>query len=127
MSVSGYTDEALTELEYAHPPGRPDNGDGWSEVRTKSWHTQSNAAPSASSGFNPNAYRRSTSSANGSSHTFASSVAERSDTSEIRPNGWAKIRAAPRNPPPTLPRGPPMVCWPTESTFAILISTYNNG
>jgi hypothetical protein len=103
MSITGSADESLIGTEYSHPAGHGNaNSDGWSEVRTKSWHTQSNAAPSASSGFNPNAYRRSTNSVAGSSHSFASSVAERSDTSEIRPNGWAKIRAA--------PPAPPMVC-----------------
>jgi DNA repair protein RAD7 len=104
MSINGSTDESLIQTEYAFPArSENSNGDGWSQVHTKSWHTQSNAAPSGSvsSGFNPSAYRRSTTSVAGSSRTFASSVAERSETSEIRPNGWAKIRAAPRNPTPT--------------------------
>jgi hypothetical protein len=114
MSITGSADDSLIGTEYSHPVGHGNaNSDGWSEVRTKSWHTQSNAAPSASSSFNPNAYRRSTKSVAGSSHSFASSVAERSDTSEIRPNGWAKIRAA--------PPGPPMVCFlriaPREEIF----------
>lgn len=99
MSLSGSTDESLINAEYAHPAGHGKNdNDSWSEVRTKSWHTQSNRAPSTNSTFNPNAYRRSATSVAGSSHSFASSVAERSDTSEIRPNGWPKIRAAPRDP-----------------------------
>jgi hypothetical protein len=85
MSLNDSTDDSFIQTEYASA------GDGWSEVRTKSWHTQSNAAPSGStaSSFNPNAYRGS------SARSFASSVAERS---EIRSNAWAKIPAAPRNP-----------------------------
>jgi hypothetical protein len=96
MSINGSTDESLIETEYAFSArGDNSNGDAWSQVRTKSWHTQSNAAPSGSvsSGFNPSAYRHSATSVAGSSHSFASSVAERSVTSEIRSNGWAKIRA----------------------------------
>ncbi|RAQ99979.1 dna repair protein rad7 [Stemphylium lycopersici] len=99
MSISGSTEESLIDAGHAYTAGRGKNDDdSWSEVHTKSWHTQSNRAPSASSAFNPNAYRRSATSVAGSSHSFASSVAERSTTSEIRPNGWSKIRAAPRNP-----------------------------
>ncbi|CAA9960296.1 Stc1 domain containing protein [Pyrenophora teres f. maculata] len=98
MSVSGSADDSLIGTEYAYPAGG--NGDGdFSEPRTKSWHTKSIEVSSASSGFNPNAYgRQSTPSIAGSSQSFASSVAERSDTTEIRSNGWAKIRAAPRAP-----------------------------
>jgi DNA repair protein RAD7 len=104
MSMTGSADESLIDTEYSYTAALgKGNSDGWSEQRTKSWHTKSNAASSTNSGFNPNAYRRSTTSIAGTSHSFASSVAERSDTSEIRPNGWAKIRAA--------PRGPPMVCF----------------
>jgi DNA repair protein RAD7 len=106
MSIAGSADESLIGTEYSYPAGHGEgNTDGWSEVRTKSWHTQSNVAPSASSGFDPNAYRRSATSVAESSHSFASSVAEQSDSSEIRHNGWAKIRAA--------PRGPPVVCFVT--------------
>jgi hypothetical protein len=98
MSVNGSTNESLLETEYAYPGcGVNSNSDTWSEVRTKPWHTQSNAAPSGSvssgSGFNPNAYRRSTTWAAGSAHTFTSGVPRRSNTSEVRPNRWAKIRA----------------------------------
>ncbi|KAF1940690.1 hypothetical protein EJ02DRAFT_349496 [Clathrospora elynae] len=104
MSINGSTDDTLAQFEYAYPPGRFNNG---SEARTKSWHTQSNAAPSASSCFNPNAYGRpSATSVASSSHSFRSSVAERSDASDIRPNGWAKIRAY-RSPSPKLTGGPP--------------------
>lgn len=106
MSMTGSADESLIETEYTYAAaaghGKGNSDGGWSEQRTKSWHTKSNAAPSTSSGFNPNAYRRPASSVTGSAHSFASSVAEYSDTSDVRPNGWAKIRAA--------PRGPPMVC-----------------
>ncbi|KAF1829910.1 hypothetical protein BDW02DRAFT_592267 [Decorospora gaudefroyi] len=94
---------SLIDTDYAYPPAKNGNGDAWGEARTKSWHTQSNGPPSASSSFNPNAYRSSPTSVTGSSRSFASSVAERSDTSEMRSNGWAKIPAAPRN------TGPPMV------------------
>ncbi|KAI1568401.1 Stc1 domain containing protein [Pyrenophora tritici-repentis] len=96
LSMSGSASDSLIDTEYAFPAGRNGDGDS-SEPRTKSWHTKSIEVLSASSGFDPNAYgRRTTPSVSGSSRSFASSVAERSDTTKIRPNGWAKIRAAPR-------------------------------
>lgn len=99
MSLSGSASDSLIGTEYAYPAGGNGDNDGWSDVRTKSWHTKSVDVSSASSGFDPNAYgRRPTPSVSGSSRSFASSVAERSDASEIRPNGWAKIKAAPRAP-----------------------------
>jgi len=99
VSISGSAGESLIGTEYAYPAGNNGDGDGWSGVRTKSWHTKSIELSSASSGFDPHAYgRRSTPSVTGSSHSFASSVAERSDSTETRPSGWAKIKAAPRVP-----------------------------
>ena len=100
MSVSGSANDSLIDTEYAYPAGDNGHGDGHlSEPRTKSWHTNSIGVSSTSSGFNPNAYgRQRTPSVACSSKSFASSVAERSDASEIRPNGWAKIKAAPRAP-----------------------------
>jgi hypothetical protein len=77
-------------------PGVNDEPDQWSEVRAKSWHTNSarSASASANSGFNPNKYGRPSASSNsGTQRTYASSVAERSDESNIRPGGWAKIKA----------------------------------
>ncbi|KAF2131205.1 hypothetical protein P153DRAFT_430422 [Dothidotthia symphoricarpi CBS 119687] len=94
LSVSGSVPETLIETEYALPAA----DHSWSEVCTKSWHTKSVTA--TSSGFNPNKYGNPNASATASSsrsvHSFASSVAERSDSSErieTRASGFAKVRA----------------------------------
>jgi len=99
VSISGSADKSLIGTEYAYPAGGNGDSDGWSKVRTNSWHTNSIELSNASSGFDSHAYgRRSTPSVTGSSHSFASSVAERSDITDMRPSGWAKIKAAPRVP-----------------------------
>lgn len=100
ISLLGSADENLINSEYAHPAGQGrSSNDGWSEVHTKSWHTQSSRATSTTSTLSPNPQPRSGTSIAGSARTFASSVAERSTTSGLRPNGWAKIPAAPGGPP----------------------------
>lgn len=105
MSLTGSTSEVLISSEYAYSAGNgKDNSDDWSEVNAKSWHTQSSRVLSTKSAFNPNAHGRAAPSAAGSSRSFASSVVEQSTTSQVRPNGWAKIPAAPRGPPIVSPQ-----------------------
>lgn len=103
MQLTRSVDESLIGSEHEHPAAN--NKDGSNQVRSnKSWHTASAGPRSNGSGFNKNAYGNSSfSSASGSVHSFASSVAEDS-CSEFRSNGWAKIRSA-RNPSP-IRRGP---------------------
>jgi DNA repair protein RAD7 len=91
MSVNESTSEGdLIGAEYGYEGGRNyEHGDGWSEVQTKSWHTKSQGTASASSSHgDPSSISRA-----GTARTYTSSVAERSSTSEVRSNGWAKIRA----------------------------------
>jgi DNA repair protein RAD7 len=71
------------------------DADGWSDVQGKSWHTKSTGPTSTSANSHT---CPSTTSVTGTQRSYASSVAERSDVSDVRPNGWARI-----------PRGPPMV------------------
>ena len=97
MSLNGSVDENLIDSEYAYPAGRKMNSsDGWSEV---SWHTQSIGGTSTASTLAQKAHYRSRTSNTGSSRTYASSLAERSSTTEVHRNTWAKIPAAPRGPP----------------------------
>jgi hypothetical protein len=97
MSINGSIPETLIETEYLLT-GRAANGnaDGWSEVHTKSWHTRSSGVGSASVGSSSNANGQGHgkhASNSGTQHSYASTVAERSDDSDLRPNGWAKIKA----------------------------------
>jgi DNA repair protein RAD7 len=88
MSFNGSVPETLIESEYTLS-GHAANGnaDGWSEVRTRSWHTGSSGVGSASGHGNRTAETNS-----GTQHSYASTVAERSDAADVRPNGWAKIK-----------------------------------
>jgi hypothetical protein len=91
MSINGSTtEESLIGREYT-PVGRG-NGGGRSQV-TSSWHTKSTNGASISS--------KTAASQAGTEHSYASTVAERS---EFRPGGFAKIPAY-RAPSPV--RGPP--------------------
>lgn len=99
MSLNGTADENLIAYEYAYPVGRERTGnDGLSEIRTKSWHTQSSKASTTSSTSTINANSRSYASAASLSHSFTSSVAERSSTSELYSKDDAMTTAAPRGP-----------------------------
>ncbi|EUC43316.1 hypothetical protein COCMIDRAFT_38734 [Bipolaris oryzae ATCC 44560] len=99
MSLKGSADENLIDYEYAFPVGRERTGnDGLSEVRTKSWHTQSSKAPTISSTSTINANSRSYVSAASSSHSVTSSVAERSSTSGLYPKDEDMTTTAPRGP-----------------------------
>jgi hypothetical protein len=97
MSINGSIPETLIETEYSLS-GRAayGNADGGSEMRTGSWHTKSSGVGSASVGSssNPNGHGRLASNS-GTQYSYASTVAERSDASDVRPNGWAKIKACP--------------------------------
>lgn len=102
MSLNnGSVSDSLIDSEYAYPT-QVNNGNG-SDVQSSSWRTGSSTAHggSASSGFNLNAYGRPARSNAGTERTYASSMVEWSETSEVRSNGWAKIKAyRPPSPPP---------------------------
>jgi hypothetical protein len=100
MSINGSVPETLIGSEYSCSVGSGNgypNEDGWSEVQTRSWHSGSigaSASASANSGFDGNRYGHpSSTSRAGTQRTYASTIAERSDEAEVRPNGWAKIKA----------------------------------
>jgi hypothetical protein len=98
MSISGSVPETLIGFEYSCPVGSGNgypNEDGWSEVQTRSWHSESiGASASTNSGFHGNGHGHYSSTSHaGTQRTYTSSIAERSDEAEVRPNGWAKIKA----------------------------------
>ncbi|KAF1851643.1 uncharacterized protein K460DRAFT_38780 [Cucurbitaria berberidis CBS 394.84] len=100
MSVSGSSNETAANSGYTYPSARDfksgDDGN-WTEVRTKSWHTESTGPASTSSGFNSNRYGKApATSTTGPALTLVSGGAERSETSESRHNGWAKKSDIPR-------------------------------
>ncbi|KAF2830254.1 hypothetical protein CC86DRAFT_379695 [Ophiobolus disseminans] len=118
MDLTGSVTDSLIGSEYSAFPvrgsGAGANGGGGTRV-TGSWQTGStgpasaSTTRSASSGFNPNGYGRPSATSNaGTERSYRSSVAERSAAPEVRPNGWAKIRAyqaptAPRRASPPAP------------------------
>jgi hypothetical protein len=122
MRITGSVDENLIDSEYAQSTtgsaqnvgGRNGSGIAESQVNSSSWHTKSTGPRSANSGFDPRRYGHpSTTSNTGTARSFTSSVAERSFVSEIRPHGWAKIKAY-------KPEGPlsggPSTCRPAGDT-----------
>jgi hypothetical protein len=99
LSIHGSVDETLIESEYAYPAVGHGNGssagDGWHDVRANSWHTKSTGTATTANQYG----NRSVMSRTGTQHTYASSVAERSDAGGVRPNGWAKIPLGPTRSP----------------------------
>ena len=89
------------ESEYAPlAPGTSNHDLQWTQVSTKSWHTQSIKPSSVTSRSNANHYGdTSATSVTGSSRSFISNVAERSDASGVRSNGWVKKSAIPLGTP----------------------------
>ncbi|KAJ8116054.1 hypothetical protein OPT61_g2445 [Boeremia exigua] len=97
MSIGGRVSDALIDSEHSDMPAAGTRPSTWSDVAgTRSWHTGTAASSSARSRVGSSSYgapgARSTA---GSSHSFNSSIAERSQGSndiEMR-NGFAKVRA----------------------------------
>ncbi|KAF2029090.1 hypothetical protein EK21DRAFT_113312 [Setomelanomma holmii] len=115
-SINGSITETLIESECANPirgAGNNPHGDDWSEVQSRSWRTPSTDAASASAGTGRVGYGRPSATSNaGTERTYASTIAERSIVSNMRPNGWAKISrdestgaAVPVRAPPVRPYG----------------------
>lgn len=107
ISVTGsIADDSMTH-EYAYGAQKAGQGE-WQEVRSgTSWKSPSRATLSASSRFNLKACEHpSAPSIAASAHTFSTGVADRSNAGDIRPNGWAKIKAYK---PPVITRANPYV------------------
>ncbi|KAF1916691.1 Stc1 domain-containing protein [Ampelomyces quisqualis] len=95
-SISG-SEQTLIEVDDMHRrTSKTGCADGWSDVHAKSWHTESTGPTSVS--VNSRAHPPATSYAG--THSYTSSVAERSDISEERVSGWGYAGA---------PRGTPML------------------
>ena len=98
MSVGGEVSNILIDSEFSYTPANDPKRETWSEVAgTKSWHTGTETASNARSGFDPSKYSRpDTRSVSGSVHSFNSSIAERSQSSsnhiEMKGN-FAKVKA----------------------------------
>jgi hypothetical protein len=95
MSISGSVPETLIDSEFTFAGrGQGSTPNSGSDVYTRSWHTRSTGAGSASveSSSRPHGGPLAASNS-GSQYSYASTVAERSDISDVRPNGWAKIKA----------------------------------
>lgn len=105
MSISTPSQaDTLIETEFERG-SQTSHDDGWRTVGPRSWqtpsgHSRSQTASSPSNTksrfFNPNSYRQIVPprSVAGSQRSFNSSVAERSDTVSMNPNGnFAKIKA----------------------------------
>ncbi|KAF2634989.1 hypothetical protein P280DRAFT_474087 [Massarina eburnea CBS 473.64] len=97
MSMSPSNNVTLIETKSEYNLGSEDE---WQSAQTRSWRTPSQNTPSTSSAFDVNKYGRpAPRSVSGSSHTWSSGVAERSEPDKtVYKNGWAKIKAYVRYP-----------------------------
>jgi hypothetical protein len=89
MSINGSVPETLIDSEFTLAGcGQGSTPNDRSDVCTKSWHTRSTGAGSASveSSSRPRASPLAAS-ISGSQRSYTSTVTERSDASDVRPNG----------------------------------------
>ncbi|KAH8730370.1 Stc1 domain-containing protein [Phaeosphaeriaceae sp. PMI808] len=91
MSISDSQSGILIGEEYPWATGQQSAG-----TRTGSWHTGSSNAASSNNGFATNKTGKpSTAYDVGTERSYASSVAERSDGTDVPSNGWAKTPGGP--------------------------------